>query len=80
MEDAFGSSTVLNDDRDTDPLTYISQPAKAMNVEELSRLLDSWGISNSFELSHMEEAEVEEVARMLKPIPRKVFLKKMKTL
>ena len=33
LEDAFASSTVLNDARDADALSYISNPAKAVNVE-----------------------------------------------
>jgi hypothetical protein len=77
LEDSFAASAVLED---TDTLAYISNPAKVVNVRELNTLLDSWGISHSYELSHIDRAEVEEIARMLKPIPRKVFLEKMKAL
>ena len=80
LEDAFASSTMLNDARDADALSYISNPAKAVNVKGLNSLLDNLGVSHSYELSHMEQAEVEEIARMLKPVPRKVFIEKMKSL
>ena len=83
IEEAFGGSSVLHDPvRDADPLAYITNvnPSKAVNVEELNTLLDSWGVSHCYELSHMEEEEIQAVAKMLKPIPRKVFLEKMRNL
>jgi len=67
-------------DKDADPLVYIMNPSKVMDMHALTSALDEWGISHGYELGLLDEAGLAVIMDLLKPIPRKIFVQKMKAL
>ncbi len=64
------------------PLNYIRHPLKIRgeDINAMNSLLDGMGITEPEEIVMCDDAEIETIASMLKPLPRKVFLKEIQNL
>ena len=60
-----------------DPLEYITHPRKVKDGIALATFLDNLGVTDGAELQFCEKQELESIAALLKPIPKKIFLENM---
>jgi len=63
-----------------DPLDYITNPQKCVDPSAMSSLLEEMGISELAELALCDASDIHAITMLLKPIPRKLFLKEMSQL
>ena len=59
------------------PLEYIRHPKKVTNLLAMEALLEDYGISEVAEIALCDKDDVGAIAALLKPIPRKAFLKEI---
>jgi len=63
-----------------DPLDYIKNPLKCMHPSAMSSLLEEMGITEIAELAVCDASDIHAITMLLKPLPRKLFLKEMSQL
>jgi len=60
-----------------DPLDYIKNPHKCLESRAMLLLLEQMGITEIAELALCDASDIHAITMLLKPLPRKLFLKEM---